>query len=176
MRCFLRRRRAHTGSLGTTWLVSTPPILENGKISYVYFFSEIWLFWTPLFTSILAFVRLSIVPLYLPVSRIGGLFPRFGDSGDGAVNSVWQFRSFGSLHQASLNICTVREKGSCQAKGWAKCWVWTYKGRRKGKCLLVWGWKRRPTDTGIAALDGCLPTQHLRCKLKSSTATLHYTT
>ena len=139
-------------------------------------FSEIWFLWTPLFTSILAFVRLSIVPLYLPVSRIGGLFPRFGDSGDGAVNSVWQFRSFGSLHQASLNICTVREKGLVKQrveqnieyghiKGGARVNVYLFeagKGDRLTRVLLPW------TD---------LPTQHLRCKLKSyNRRALHYTT
>ena len=143
--------------------------------SLMFSFSEIWFLWTPLFTSILAFVRLSIVPLYLPVSRIGGLFPRFGDSGDGAVNSVWQFRSFGSLQQASLNICTVREKGLVKQrveqnveyghiKGGARVNVYLFeagKGDRLTRVLLSW-------------TDG--PTQHLRCKLKSSTATLHYTT
>ena len=144
--------------------------------SLMFSFSEIWFLWTPLFTSILAFVRLSIVPLYLPVSRIGGLFPRFGDSGDGAVNSVWQFRSFGSLQQASLNICTVREKGVVKQrveqnieyghiKGGARVNVYLFeagKGDRLTRVLLPW------TD---------LPTQHLRCKeLYCNRRALHYTT
>ena len=95
-------------------------------------------------------------PHCLPVSRIGETFSPFrglGDSHRKLRSAIQEFRQL--TPSQSKYLFRRRKSAVLEAKGKQKCWVWTYKGRLQAKYLLVCGWKRRPTDRGIAAWDGC---------------------
>ena len=165
---FLRRRRAHTGSLGTTWLMSTPPHSRKSQnLLCLFFFWNLVTLDAPFHQHLSICTSLHCPPLP-PRFEDWGTFSPFRGFGGRRRKLRLAIQEFRKLTPSQSKYLYCQRKRSCQAKGWAKYWVWTYKGRRKGKCLLVWGWKRRPTDTGIAALDGCPPNSTLALETKGS--------
>ena len=117
-RCMERPRAwawySHAQSFG-----ETPPSLSLIRYSWTALKSDIFYMIHPCHPHIFCeFLfrfhfhhRLSnCLPFASPFRGLGRLFPRFGDWGTTAVNSVRQFKSFGSLQQASPNICSSSEK------------------------------------------------------------------